>query len=60
MEEAYERSGGEKKFLLKKLNDAVKNMQSALSIAYNHKSDDVRDVVDKCISVSIELKKMIQ
>lgn len=60
LEEAYERSGGEKKFLLKKLNDAVKNMQSALSIAYNHKSDDVREVVDKCLSVSEELKKMIQ
>jgi hypothetical protein len=60
LEEAYERSGGEKKFLLKKLNDAVKNMQSALSIAYNYKSDDVREVVDKCLSVSEELKKMIQ
>lgn len=60
LEEAYERSGGEKRFLLKKLNDAVKNMQNALSIAYNHKSDDVREVVGKCVSVSEELKKMIQ
>lgn len=60
LEEAYERSGGEKIFLLKKLNDGLKNMQSALSIAYNHKSEDVKALVDKCVSVSEELKKMIQ
>lgn len=60
LEDAYERSGGEKKFLIKKLNEAIKNMQNALSIAYNYKTNDVEVLVDKCMSVSEELKKMIK
>lgn len=60
LEEAYERSGGEKMFLIKKLNDAIKNMRNALSIAYNHKSEDIQKLVNDCILAAEELKKMLK
>lgn len=60
LEEAYERSGGEKKFLLKKINEATKNLRNALSIAYKYKTGDVSDAVDECISAANELRKMIK
>ena len=61
LEEAYERSGGEKIFLIKKLNDALKNLRNALTIAYKYKNeDDVKNLVDDCISAGEELKKMLK
>jgi len=60
LEEAYERSGGEKKFLMKKLNDSIKNLRNALSIAYKYKTKDIQSLVDECISAAEELKKMIK
>jgi len=59
LEEAYERSGGEKIFLMKKLNDGEKNLRHALTIAYKFKTKDVIDRVDEIISVGDELKKMV-
>ena len=61
LEEAYERSGGEKIFLMKKLNNALKNMQSALSIAYNYKeASEVKEMISKYITASEELNKMVK
>lgn len=60
LEEAYERSGGEKKFLIKKLNDSIKNLRNALSIAYKYKTEDIQSLVDECISAGEELKKMVK
>ncbi|HRH62467.1 MAG TPA: hypothetical protein PLI68_03990 [Bacteroidia bacterium] len=60
LEEAYERSGGEKTFLIKKLNDAIKNMRNALSIAYKYKTSDIELLVGECISAGEELKKMLK
>jgi hypothetical protein len=60
LEEAYERSGGEKIFLIKKLNDAIKNLRNALTIAYKHKTDDVKKIIDEIISLGDELNKMVK
>ena len=60
LEDAYERSGGEKKFLIKKLNDAIKNLRNALSIAYKYKTADIHRLVLESIDAGKELKKMIE
>lgn len=60
LEEAYERSGGEKKFLMKKINDSIKNLRNALSIAYKYKTADIQSLVEECISAGQELKKMVK
>ncbi len=60
LEEAYERSGGEKKYLMKKLNDAIKNLRNALTIAYKYKSSDIKALVEESISAGEELKRMLK
>ena len=60
LEEAYERSGGEERFLLKKINDAIRNLRNALSLAYKYKSKEVLDAVDECIQAAEELRKMVK
>ena len=60
LEEAYERSGGEKTFLMKKINDAIKNLQNALTIAYKYRTADIENLTIECIAVANELKKMVQ
>lgn len=60
LEEAYERSGGEKIFLMKKINDAIKSIRHSLTIAYKYKTKDIEVLADECLSVSEELKKMIK
>jgi len=60
LEDAYERSGGEKIFLTKKLNEAIKNMQTALSVAYKYKTNEIEHLVDECIKAGEELKKMLR
>ncbi len=59
LEDAYERSGGEKDYLIKKINDATRNLRSALSIAYRYREDDILQLVDDCIDAAEELKKMV-
>lgn len=60
LEDAYERSGGEKKFLMKKINEATKNLRNALSLAYKYKTEDVLLLIDDCIGAAEELKKMVK
>ncbi len=59
LEDAYERSGGERKFLLKKINDAARNLRNALGVAYKYKTRDVLEAVDDCIKAADELRRMI-
>lgn len=59
LEDAYERSGGEKKFLMKELNDATKKLKNALSLAYNYKTEDVLSKIEDCIAAAEELKRMV-
>jgi hypothetical protein len=59
LEAAYERSGGEKKFLIKNINDATKNLTTALGIAFNYKTEDIKQLVEDCIKAAEELKKMV-
>jgi hypothetical protein len=60
LEDAYERSGGEKKFLMKKINDATKNLRNTLSLAYKYKTEDVLSLIDECIAAAEELKRMVK
>lgn len=39
LEEAYERSGGDKEFVKKKIKSAKRNVSSALQLAYKYKND---------------------
>ncbi len=57
LEEAYERRGGEKVFLMKKLQDAMKNLSHAISVAYKYKGDDdLIGAVNDCGKAISELK----
>lgn len=60
LEDAYERSGGEKKFLMKKINDSTKNLRNALGLAYKYKTGDVLILIDECINAAEELRKMVK
>jgi len=60
LEEAYERSGGEKKFLIKKITDATRALKNSLSIAYKYRDKEVLAMVDDCIDAAEELKKMVK
>lgn len=59
LEDAYERSGGERAFLLKKINGATRNLRNALGVAYKYKTKDVLEAVDDCIKAADELRKMV-
>lgn len=60
LEEAYERSGGEKRFLMKKITDSTRNLRNALGIAYKYKDDDIRQLLEDCLLVAKELKSTLQ
>jgi len=59
LEEAFERSGGELTFLIKRLSKAERIMRNALSIAFNYKTEEVRDMVKSCLTAASELMKMV-
>ncbi len=56
-EGAYDRCDGEKDMLVKRINDARKKLESAMSIAYKHKSKEMVQLVDTVILAAEELKK---
>lgn len=58
-EGAYERSDGEKEMLEKKINDSKKKLESAMQIAYKHKSKELIDLVNLCIDAAEALKKAL-
>ncbi len=59
LEEAFERSGGELTFLIKRLGRAERIMRNALSIAFNYKTEEVREMAKSCLTAASELKKMV-
>jgi len=59
LEEAFERSGGELTFLMKRLSSAERIMRNALSIAFNYKTEEVREMAKSCLTAASELKKMV-
>lgn len=58
-EGAYERSDGELEMLEKKINDSKKKLESAMQIAYKHKSKELVDLVNLCIDAAEALKKAL-
>jgi len=60
LEEAYERSGGEKEFVKKKIKTAIRAVGNALQAAYKYKSDHEIDVLVKELAQAVEeLKKVV-
>jgi hypothetical protein len=60
LEEAYERSGGEKEFVKKKIKTAIRAVGNALQAAYKYKSDHEIAVLVKELAQAVEeLKKVI-
>lgn len=60
LEEAYERSEGERDYIIRKINTASSNIKFSLSFAWKYKKDkEVHDSVKECASAIVELQKMI-
>lgn len=60
LEEAYERSGGDKEFVKKKINSAKRYVTSALQVAYKYKQDkEIIDLIDELTEAVEELKKVV-
>ena len=58
--DAYERSGGERDYLKKKLNNAIKNIESALTVAYKYKGNkDIQQLTNNCLEAVEELNRVI-
>ncbi len=60
LEEAYERSGGEKEFVKNKINKALRSVENALQYAYKYKGDrEIITLVDDLGKSIEELRKSI-
>lgn len=60
VEEAYERSGGEKEFLKKKINSARRGIENALQYAYKYRNDaDIMKLVNDLLKSVEQLSKNI-
>jgi len=60
LEEAYERSGGDKEFVKKKINSAKRSVTSALQAAYNYKEDkEIIGLIDELTKAVDELRKAV-
>ena len=60
LEEAYERSGGEKEFVKKKIKNAIRAIGNALQAAYKYKSDhEVAALVKELTQAVEEIEKAI-
>ena len=58
--EAYERSGGDRQYLKKKINNAIKNIESALTVAYKYKGNvEIKQLADECLIAVEELNKVV-
>lgn len=61
IEEAYERSGGEKKYFLRQLDIAKKKIENALSIAYKYRGDvDLFNVSEEIAKAAEELSNTLK
>lgn len=60
LDEAYERSGGDKEFLIKKMNQAHHNIEHALTVAYKFKGDEeIEKLLKELVDIIKKLKKDI-
>lgn len=60
LEEAYERSEGERNWLIKHINSATRAISYSLSFAWKYRKDRyIHDAVDECAKSINELQKMI-
>lgn len=60
LEEAYERSGGDKEFVKKKINTANRAVTYALQAAYKYKEDiEIIRLIDELTKAIDELKKVV-
>jgi len=60
IEEAYERSGGEKEFVKKKINTALRAVANALQYSYKYKEDrEIIELVHDLVKAAEELRKSV-
>lgn len=57
--EAYDRTSGEEEVLLKKLNDANRNLEFALGIAHLHRTPDVLEQAERCVKTANTLLETV-
>jgi hypothetical protein len=61
LQDAWDRSGGEKLLLLKNLRKAVKSLSNSLALITNYKTDDeVRQEIKYCQDILDDILKLIQ
>lgn len=58
--EAYDRSDGEEKMLLKYLSDANRKLETALGVAHRHRTPEVVSEVEKCEETVARLLKTVR
>jgi len=59
LEEAFERSDGERDYLDKKIRDALSNIKQALTVAYKHRDKEIISQIDELLEAVKELKSMV-
>jgi hypothetical protein len=60
LEDAYERSGGDKQYLIKRINTAIRSVSNSLGVAYKYKEDkEIKELVKELIRAIEELQKMV-
>lgn len=60
LEDAYERSGGDIEFLKKKINQAYRNIEDALTVAFKFKDDEeIKSLLKELVDIIKELEKTI-
>ncbi|GAH27521.1 unnamed protein product, partial [marine sediment metagenome] len=58
--DAYERSGGDIEFLKKKINQAYRNIEDALTVAFKFKDDEeIKSLLKELVDIIKELEKTI-
>lgn len=60
LQDAYERSGGDKTYLIKKLTSVKRSLSVALGLAYKFRTEkEVRDIIEECTTAFHELEDMV-
>ena len=60
LEEAYERSEGERDYIVRKITTASNSIKYALGFAWKYKDDqEIKDAINECSSAIEQLQKMI-
>jgi len=60
LEDAYERSGGDKQYLIRRINTSIKAISNSLGVAYKYRDDDeIRSLVKDLVKAVEELEKMV-